>query len=124
MSHNFAPAFYLSNKYSSYVLGSCLCFISALALNRHIKLRPQLTLLNTKHTTRHTLTCVYGRLEGEVAALYVEGEVVNVHPAGADQHLVVLDFNIAVIVDGEVRTRRSFVLLCPAHRHTCEYSCI
>ena len=53
------------------------------------------------------------RLEGQVAALSVEGKLVNVHPAGADQHLVILDFNVTFIVDGEIRTRRSFVLLCP-----------
>lgn len=56
---------------------------------------------------------MYDGLEGEIAALCVEGELVNVHPAGANQHLVVLDFNVTFIVDGEIRTRRSFVLLCP-----------
>lgn len=56
---------------------------------------------------------MYDRLEGEIAALCVEGELVNVHPAGANQHLVVLDFNVTFIVDGEIRTWRSFVLLCP-----------
>ena len=35
------------------------------------------------------LTAVYGRLEGEVAALNVKGEFVNIHLAGADhQHVV------------------------------------
>lgn len=34
---------------------------------------------------------MYDRLEGEVAALDVKGEFVNVHPAGANQHLVVLN---------------------------------
>lgn len=63
------------------------------------------------------LTSVYDRLEGEVAALCVEGELVNVHPAGADQHLVVLHFNISFVIDGEIRTRRSFVLLRPAREH-------
>lgn len=59
------------------------------------------------------LTSVRHGLEGEVAALDVEGEVVNVQSAGADQHLVVLDLNIPVIIDFEIRTRRSFVLLGP-----------
>jgi len=56
---------------------------------------------------------VNDRLEGEVAPLYVEREFVNVHPAGADQHLVVLDFYVTFMIDGEIRTRGSFVLLCP-----------
>lgn len=60
-----------------------------------------------------TITSVNDRLEGQVAALSVEGEFVDVHPAGADQHLVILDFNDTFIIDGEIRTRRSFVLLCP-----------
>lgn len=59
------------------------------------------------------LTCVYDGLEGQVAALRVEGEFVNVHPAGADQHLVVLDLHVAHVVDGQIRTGRSFVLLRP-----------
>lgn len=58
-------------------------------------------------------TCVNDRLEGKVAALYVKGESVNVHSAGADQHLVFLDFNVTVIAYGEIRTLWSFVLFCP-----------
>ena len=53
------------------------------------------------------------RFEGKVAALDVKGEFVNVHPAGAHQHLVILDFNISLIVDGEIRTWRGSVFLCP-----------
>lgn len=53
------------------------------------------------------------RFEGEVANLNVEGELVDPHPAGADQHLVVLSSHQAVAVDGEERTRGSFVLFCP-----------
>lgn len=34
---------------------------------------------------------MYDRLEGEVAALDIEGEFVNMHPASADQHLVILN---------------------------------
>ncbi len=34
---------------------------------------------------------MYNRLEGEVAALSVKGEFVNVHPAGGDQHLVIMN---------------------------------
>lgn len=67
-------------------------------------------------TVRHALTGVYDRLEGEVAALYVEGEIINVHPAGADQHVVILDFHVTSIVDREIRTRRSSVLFCPARK--------
>lgn len=63
------------------------------------------------------LTAVYGRLEGEIAPLHVEGELVNVHPAGADQHLIVVGFNISFIIDGDIRSWRSFVLLCPACNH-------
>ncbi len=56
---------------------------------------------------------MYGRLEGEVAALNVEGEFVNVHPAGADNHLVVRKFNVTVVVNDEIRTRSGLILLCP-----------
>lgn len=52
-------------------------------------------------------------LEGQVAPLRVEGEFVNVHPAGADQHLVVRDLHVTPVIDGQVRTRGSFVLLRP-----------
>lgn len=62
----------------------------------------------------HILTSVYDWLESEVAALDVEGEIESVHPAGADKHLVILDFNITFIVNAEIRTRRGFVLFCPA----------
>lgn len=44
------------------------------------------------------LTRMNNRLEGQVAALDVEGEFVNVHPAGADQHLVILDSDQTVAV--------------------------
>lgn len=64
--------------------------------------------------TSCALTGVDDRLEGQVAPLRVEGEFVNVHPAGADQHLVVLDFHVTDVIDGQIRTRGSFVLLCPA----------
>lgn len=67
----------------------------------------------TVNCLKRALTRVNGRFEGEVAALYVKWEFVDVHPAGADEDLVVLDFHVAVIVDGEIRTRRGFVLLCP-----------
>lgn len=59
------------------------------------------------------LTRVNDRFEGEVANLNVEGELVDPHPAGADQHLVVLSSHQAVAVDGEERTRGSLVLFCP-----------
>lgn len=59
------------------------------------------------------LTGVYDRLEGQVAALRVEGEFVNVHPAGADQHQVAVEIHVADIIDGQIGTRGSFVLLCP-----------
>lgn len=52
-------------------------------------------------------------LEGQVAPLRVEGEFVNVHPAGADQHLVIRDLHITKVIDGQVRTRGSLVLLRP-----------
>lgn len=52
-------------------------------------------------------------LEGQVAPLRVKGEFVNVHPAGADQHLVVRDLHVTQVIDGQVRTRGSFVLLRP-----------
>lgn len=42
------------------------------------------------------LTRMHNRLEGQVAALDVEREFVDVHPAGADQHLVILDFDQTV----------------------------
>lgn len=57
------------------------------------------------------------RFEGEVANLHVKGELVGPHPAGADQHLVVLDPDQTVALDTEVGTGRSFVLLCPVQKH-------
>lgn len=59
------------------------------------------------------LTRMHHRLKGQVAALDVKGEFVDMHPAGADQNLVVLDSHQAVTVDGEMRTRRGFVFLSP-----------
>lgn len=56
---------------------------------------------------------MYNRLEGEVAALNVKGEFVNMHPAGADQYLVVLNTDQTITVDSELRTWRGFVLFCP-----------
>lgn len=61
----------------------------------------------------YRLTRVYCRLEREVAALDVKGEFVNLHPAGADQHQVVPQFDETMICNCEIRTRRGFVLLCP-----------
>ena len=63
------------------------------------------------------LTRVYDRLEGEVAGLNVEGEFVNAHPAGADQHLVVRYFNFTITVNDEKRIWRGSVLLCPVGNH-------
>lgn len=62
------------------------------------------------------LTRMHHRLERQVAALDIEREFVDVHPAGADQHLVVLDSHQTVTVDGEMSTRRGFVFLCPVRR--------
>lgn len=59
------------------------------------------------------LTSVYEGHEGQVAPLRVEGEFEDVHPAGADQHLVVPEFHVTQVIDGQIRTRGSFVLLCP-----------
>lgn len=58
-------------------------------------------------------TRMHHRLEGQVAALDVKWEFVDVHPASADQHLVVLDLHQTITVDGEMRTWRGFVFLCP-----------
>lgn len=70
------------------------------------------------HTvTFRALTGVYDGLEGQVAPLGVEGEFVNLHPAGADQYLVVPDLHVADVIDGHVRAGRSLVLLCPAGEH-------
>lgn len=60
------------------------------------------------------LTRMYNRLEGEVAGLVVEGELVDLHPAGADQHVVILNPDQTVTVDTQMGTRGSFVLFCPA----------
>lgn len=56
---------------------------------------------------------MHDRFEGEVANLKVKGELVDPHPAGADQHLVVLNPDQTVAVDTEVGTWGSFVLFCP-----------
>lgn len=60
---------------------------------------------------------MYDRFEGEVANLNVKGELVDLHPAGADQHLVVLNSDQTVAVDTEVGTWGSFVLFCPVQYH-------
>lgn len=59
------------------------------------------------------LTRMHYGLKGQVAALDIKGEFVDVHSAGADQNLVVLDSHQTVTVDGEMRTRRGFVFLSP-----------
>lgn len=59
------------------------------------------------------LTRMHHRFEGQVANLNVKGELVDLHPAGADQHLVVLNSDQAVAMDNEVGTWGSFVLFCP-----------
>lgn len=58
------------------------------------------------------------RREGEVAALRVEGEFVDDHPAGADQNLVIPVLHVPSSADGQVRTGRSFVLLNPGGGQT------
>lgn len=64
------------------------------------------------------LTGVNERAEGEGAALNVKGEVVNVHPAAADQHLVVHIEDIAIILDDETGTRSGFVLFYPVWQNS------
>lgn len=59
---------------------------------------------------------MYDRFEGEVANLNVKGELVDPHPAGADQHLVVLKSDQTVAVDTEVGAWGSIVLFCPVRR--------
>lgn len=66
-----------------------------------------------KKLAARRLTRMHHRLERQVAYLDVEGELVNLHPAGADQHLVLLNPDQAVAVDAEVGTRGGFVLFCP-----------
>lgn len=56
------------------------------------------------------------RLEGEVATLPVEGELVDVQLARADQHLVILHLHATVAQDGDVGARRGLVLLYPARQ--------
>lgn len=58
-------------------------------------------------------TRMHNGLEGEVARLEVKGELVDLHPAGADQHVVILSSDQAVAVDTQMGTWRSFVLLRP-----------
>lgn len=56
---------------------------------------------------------MYNRLEGEVAALNIEGKFVYVHPAGADQHLVIRKDDLTVILNREIRTGRGLVIFYP-----------
>lgn len=70
------------------------------------------------------LTRMHHRLEGQVAALDVKGEFVDVHPAGADQNLVVLDSHQTVTVDSEMRTRRGFVFFSPVWENAIIYTAI
>ena len=59
------------------------------------------------------LTGVNEGLEGEVAALSVEGELVNVHPAGAGYDLIIHKLHVTPTCNGEIRTGRGLVPLCP-----------
>lgn len=68
---------------------------------------------NRSRELSYRLTRMYDRLEGEFAALNVKGEFVNVHSAGADKHLVILNMDFTSRGDGEMRTWRSFVFFCP-----------
>ena len=76
-------------------------------MNKHI-------LDECLETFKHNrLTRVYGRLEGEVAALDVKGETVNLHPADADHHLVVPQYDSTTAYNCYIKIRRGIVLLCP-----------
>lgn len=57
-------------------------------------------------------------LEGDVAALTVKGEFVNVHPAGADHNQVVPIFHSTSIFYFEKRTKGSSVLLYPVKNNS------
>ena len=57
---------------------------------------------------------MYSRPEGEVAALTVKGEFVNVHLAGADHLYVIFDRDKTFIVNSDIRILLDLVLVCPA----------
>lgn len=89
-------------------------------LNRLTKNNVLLTN-TTKRVPAFRLTRVDDRFEWEVAALDVEGEFINLHPAGADQHLVVLNLDRTIKLYGEKRTWRGFVLFYPVWWQTEKY---
>lgn len=69
------------------------------------------------------LTRVHDRLKGEVTPLNIKREFVHVQLAGAYDHLVISVFNQTTAFNGEIRTRRGFVSLCPVRQKiTISYS--
>ena len=61
---------------------------------------------NTQHHKKQvvdSLTSVYPRGKGQVAGLRVEGELVDVHPAGADDHLGISNNDFSIRVEADVR---------------------
>lgn len=75
-----------------------------------------------KNIACYGLTGVDDGDEREGAGLNIEGEFVNVHPAGADQHLVVLNQDGTITVNSEKGTWRSFVLFYPVEQRYCTYT--
>lgn len=59
---------------------------------------------------------MHHRLKGQVAALNVKGESVNLHPAGAGHNLVIPVFHNTFTVDSEKRGGWGFVFLCPGKK--------
>lgn len=60
-----------------------------------------------------SLTAVHRRADGDVASLYVEGELVDVHFASADHLHFLFGRDRPVVGHVHVRILRGFILLCP-----------
>lgn len=67
------------------------------------------------------LTRVQDGLEGDIAALSIKGEFVNLHLAGADHHLVILKFHQLVMMYPQIWTWGGFVFLYPEKTHLCQF---
>lgn len=73
--------------------------------------------LKTSHTLTLSATTVQCRSDGDVAALRVKGELVDVHFAGADDPHVLLGVDRPVVRHENVGVHRGLVLLYPETSH-------
>lgn len=88
----------------------------------HCMFLSDIDLTKNINPTNKRLTRVDHWFDWKVAALDVKREFVNLHPAGADQHLIVLNEDFSIAPDNQMRTRRGFIFFCPVQQVT-QFSC-